>query len=495
MEENKNIDKFFKDRLEVDNAPEWATPSDDIWMSAKSRFNKKKKRKKRFVFWLLSSGLAIISLVSIVAIIYNEKNVKVERNQLTNKVEQFENKQFENPEIKEANRVDVSDAPSNKEIVSTNQSNQNKSGELVSNESFRINNTELRIDKKEEEQTKLVVDSNIKTNNRSLKNSPRILDEFEAKKQEFLTNRLLSNDIVSDEEPTRIILPVKLDLDAAIVDKTLPVLGILPSEEHALKLPISERDNSSLMAGLFMLASPLDIDRPKYELGLSHSKYLISAFLKSEEIDDEEAELNNIKMSLKNINITGRKWISKKWSYSIGANLTQLKVNTDIELLDTLDRNLNNFINDNYTISRSNLKSDIPDIGLIDGVELMTGDILNVKGNVDLSLVAVQIPIMLDYHIYKNKMEYLFGSGFSADFLQVTQGEIDISIFKDQQLVNKPFVQERISEFVLDYSIYANLGMKYHIHKNWNVGLSMKISVLEPVFSYAELGVYYRWHK
>ena len=495
MEENKNIDKFFKDRLEVDNAPEWATPSDDIWMNAKSRFNKKEKSKKRFVFWLFGSGFIVIGLVSLLAIIYDQKNENVERNQFTDQVEQNENKQFKTSEIKEVNPVDVSNSTSEVEIVSANQSKKIKSEKLENYESDRKNTSNLSIDKKENKRTEFVFDKNIQTRDRSIKKSTRMQDEYETKIQEPFTNRLINNDIVRDEKSTKIIVPVELNSDATIADKTLPILGMLPVQENIYNLSTSKRDQAGLMAGLSMAASPLILDRPNYELGLSHSKYLISAFLEEALNDDDETDLNNVDLSIKNINITGRKWINKKWSFSVGANLTKLNINADIELQDTLDRDLNNFINDNYTIPRSNLTSDIPDINLIDGVELMNGDIVNVKGNVDLGLMAVQLPIMLDYHIYKNKMEYLFGSGLSVDILQVIQGEIDISIYKDQQLVNKPFVQERITKFIFDYSLYANLGMKYHIHKNWNVGLSMKISVLEPVFSYAELGFYYRWHK
>jgi len=494
MEENKNIDKFFKDRLEVDDAQDWAIPSDDIWMTAKSRFVEKEKRKKGFIFWLFGSGLVIISLVILGSIFYNNKNENITVNQYANEIEQVENNKLEDFEI-EVSTKDFINTTATEQPVNANPSKGREARNLETSKSKNANSADDSQAKIRDNKTELASEANIEVKDLDLVNASRIKEVSNVK------NRSVYNKISGSESSELIerslseLNEPKSSLVTDEIDKTLPQLELMPNHIGLIKTSKSESANYDLMAGLSVVTSPLILDRPNYELGLSHSKFLISAVLNADVIEDEEAELNNIKFSIYNITITGRKWINRNWSYSIGANFSQLDINTDIDLLDTLDRNLNNFINDKYAISRSNLKSEVPDIGLIDGVELNVGDILNVRGNVDLSLRAVQIPVLIDYHIYKGKMEYLLGTGFSMDFLEVAQDEIDISIYKDQQLINKPFVQERVSEFLFDYSIYADLGMKYHVHKNLNAGLSMKISILDPVFSYAELGVYYRWHK
>lgn len=493
IEENKNIDNFFVDRLAQNQVEEdWNTPSDDIWLGAKPHFEKEEKPRRRFIFWIF--GTLIFGAIVIGAVVFgigqfgfyspksHEEPLKIATTTIRKVTEIAKDPIAVESSV---NKAIISEMDSKSEINSSSISEaleakfmNNRS--QSSRENLKQNVLEIsdRIKKRKGSDLKEISNNRLPNSNVNL-----LVNENEAPKinqKTIVLSEIATSSTSSSSSGS--IKPKRRDI-------------ILIEHLSNVENELQSNEASKSTGKLLLMPMVLLKNQPQQEVGLSHSKYLFEFFLQEELYTDEEGVID-INSSVWSVNASHRKWFSNRFSYTYGANFTSLFVDLDLDVVDTLDSNISQFVSDKYSLSPRNA-TDPEDfqIELLDGFELMKGDVINMKGNLDLSIRSVQIPILVDYHFYNNKMEYLLGAGASFDVLFVKQAAANISIFKDQQQVNKPFVNDASSGVFLDYSLLANFGAKYHLNKKWNIGLSTKLSIVGPLFSYAEIGVNYRWYR
>lgn len=495
-EENINIDKFFVDRLAQNQKEEdWNIPSDDIWLSAKTHFAKKQKKKRRFAFWLFGAVLLISILL-----LFGLKSVKSE-----GEAKSITSYTIANSPTKKAiskiNNVTENPTPTRESIAVVRNSDQMETIEETKSISETHNEDNVS--------SSLIVSlptDNPKTVAKTTETTFSKVSNFDKPSGELSSKEISkdksvmanSNDPAKQEAKSNPIVPNYTAIPSSIQteaeqNRELTLLEAIPESAVTIESAESKKGIDKILPVAIVPIIPVRYT-PKQEIGLSHSKYLFQLFLQDDLISDEEVQIRNFNSSVQNLNVSHRRWYSKNISYAYGAQVSNLAVNFDLDALDTLDQDISALVTDTYEIATRRTSANF-DVELLDGFELLKGDIINIKGNIELNLLAVQLPFMIDYHIYRNRMEYLFGTGASIDIMHVTQEASDISIFKHQQMVNKPLMSDRVSEILFDYSLYASFGARYHININWNIGISTKISVLEPIFSYAEFGIYHRWHR
>ena len=491
-EENKNIDKFFADRLAKDHlgAEEWNIPSDDIWMAAKAKFEKKKKPKRKFIFWLFGS---VLVTGAIILFTLNNHHSNTQNTITTN--EQIGSKKETPNTLNQNNQPQItSQKAQNKTIAS--------SVDIQGSQKVESTLDDQYLNKKKSSSPKSSQVTSVTNEKRIGQNSiPPHISQPTIEVHSSLPSQ--ENSIKTNQKPQTAINDNKWSARSDLNDeqKISPSSSAMLLSIEKLILPITKIESeykSNKITNTLKILPPIIVAKPRYEVGVSHGEFAFSALLGLLEvvINDDETRLLNFDYSINNLNLSGRKWIGKNLSYTYGTNLSMLAIRSDFEIKDTLDDELNKFIRKSYTTATTrNISNHNAKIELIDGVQLVNGDILDLKGNIALRLIAVQLPLMANYHIYKRKMEYLLGGGVTLDLMHLIQEDVNLSIFKEGQLINKPFMQDQGSEFIIDYSIYTNVGMRYHFSKKWNAGLSLNISILEPIFSYGELGIYYRWHK
>jgi len=486
-EENKNIDKFFADRLAQNQAEEdWQIPSDEIWLAAKPHFAKKKKKKKKFIFWLIGTSAIILTLLifDVKSIIKKEDRIPTKTNTIVNNNAQRSNAKTSSNTYRETNTEEESIDNENIKILNENV---DKSNLFTNNEPKGAIKYEKSISNGELKSNVKVTAEELTLTEQAFNNSSIVFDDQSG----VVMTKGMPNTATKAITVTEKIPVVAVKTKALENNRNLIAINNL-SRSKVMIEPEFQKDDLDKIAPLaFMPIIPTTF-RPKNELGVSTSKYILETILNNEVLTDPSSEIKNLNTSFININASHRKWYNRNISYVYGLNVTNIGLNFDLDALDTLDQNIST-TNNTYEISTRRTAQNI-NIELKEGIELLEGDIINVKGNIGLNLLAVQVPFMIDYHLYKNKFEYLFGVGISLDVMHVSQEEINISIFKQQQMVNKPLKNNEISEYLYDYSLYGSLGARYHINKNWNLGISTKISILEPIFSYAEIGIYHRWH-
>ena len=498
-EENKNIDKFFADRLTNKQTPEddWNTPSDDIWLSAKEHFPKKKPR-RRFIFWLFGIALMASSIYTL----YTVSDKTTTPQQATN-------------------NLSINDPSDGVEKISRNNTPQGADAIAIpsTTDSDTPTNTSHAIDEKTNDQPSASVNTSenteVKVSN-STKETTRETNKIVTKVKEESSQENHPNAVAitaattvnneSSEEVTITNITNTTNSTAQITTPTLIDAGV-PVEPQSRGLLTLAR-LQSMVSGVTPTSTPIKFDKgitpmakilapmPLSEIGISHSEFLLGLLLHVVVYSVEDGSASNIDFSINSLNLSRRNWLGKNISVSYGVNTTLLKMNADIDIIDTLQKDISAFISDEYNSrARRNLNPDNLDVQLKDGFELLEGDIVTVMGNVTLDVLAVQFPVMLDYHFYRNKWEYLIGTGASLDLLWHNQEEIDISLFKAGQKVNKPLIIEGSRDFDVDYSIYSALGVRYHLSDSWNIGITTKIDVLEPIFSHMQFGIYHRWNK
>lgn len=485
MEENKNIDGFFKLRLDAEgqSIEEWAVPSDDVWKAAKSRFTPPKKKKKRFLPFFLFGilGLAAVSLgLYLTSNPENElqmeqpitKNINANIGKTNTEVPSTELIAFiQNKEVRTKGSTQIASSTQTANTKTENSSS-------FTNNYQRINQVDYsRNDVQDNAYQISNANNNIKLENK-ISNSGNILPAIKSDKLSIYKKE-------KERKGTK---------TNSLTIETLSVVSLRTKNiDSVVSLQSNKKDISEVS-----FIQPIKHKFPTHEFGITTSRFLFNAFLSEEILESEEGDEVNINSSFHNMNLSYSRWLNKKWSLNTGLNYSNLDLGIDYFGKDTIPDDIKNFIKDEYgeIYNRANkINTSGVEIVLLDGKELNPGDIVDVGAILDLKIRALQIPIMLDYHFGFRKFEFMVGPGVSLDLLKVDQSEIDFEILKDNEIATEEILIPAFQEYIIDPSIYANASIRYHIHPNWNIGLSSRLSLLGLPFSYGEIGLYYRWYK
>lgn len=484
-DENKNLDAFFSARLQNETVGEdgWNMPSEDIWNAAKPKFVDRKKKKKRFFFWMLVPLLALCVSIPLKwmeggdleahgpeIVTYNDHSYDVES--------AINNAEGDDNIVMDHKTEDLISEKEINESVQANGSADKSStsiykGDADLSEDFTVDLEEEPYPQNTKELGMEFLDDDLSIKNEhTFESTPKKNNEF--------------NQIPVATTPLMVPL-------AMLKNNSLYSNVVVSSAE--VEMPSFPKD--------IVLADPkfiIPLAMPVYrnEVGISHSQLLLNLML-AFEVDSENG-VDEYKLSDKyfNANVTGRKWITRNWSLMTGVQYSRLDLDINFSVIDTLDRELMQFLNDEFNdiTSRSTISNQETDvvINLKEGIDTQLGDILNIKGDVRQKIRALQIPVFLDYHIYKRKFEYIFGFGVTLEYLSISESASDFKIFKAGERISEPVEFPVLSERFIDGSIYIKSGLRYKISEQFNFGLDAKINLLGLPFSGLDAGFYYRWN-
>ena len=483
------MDDFLKKQLTEYTPDEdgWNVPSEELWENALPHFPKKKKSNRGLIFfWTSLSAILILATVYLVNFNNPQANPIETKNAITSKTSKenilsaIQNETID-PIPQNMKKEDLS-VPSSTII---NQVNTGIQHETTIGESRKIKTVKQQLNS-----------SNIRKSLKNQSNENIISNSSNLYRSTYLpTNHSSITQSNAKQERTR----SNLNASATKIKPPLASLSILPTlrlnliDVAAATLPVA-KSNALITPGIKRFSLP------KEEVGIAHLAYPVYWILKSVEFDsDNPTDVFDFTGNYKNANGYYNRWISPRWSVSTGFHYSKFDLGLSFNIQDTVGVEIEELINDKFeeSINRStnvNTRNDI-EVTTVDGETIEQGDIVQIRGKVGLKLEGFQIPLMMNYHFYnQNNFEYGLGFGVSIDYLRLIQSDIDLMIFKSDGLVATAS-QNEVSESNFDYSVYAQSFMRYRITPNINIGMSLKISVLSPVFSGFETGIYYRWNR
>jgi len=241
---------------------------------------------------------------------------------------------------------------------------------------------------------------------------------------------------------------------------------------------------------------------PNQEFGIGYSENLIRLLdiLEIEDLDNGNSF--KLDMNYKNINLHYTKWIKRRWSLSTGLYFSDFDIDINASNFseftnEDIDTYVAKKIDDVIQLGQFSDFSSSPDndftINLIDGANLTAGDTVNIKTKMNFQARLVQIPALINYHVYKNKFEWIFSVGASLDFDYFNQEASEIELYKAGILINEPTQTPVVTESAIASTIHGAVSMRYHINQRLNFGLSSKIHINNVFLSNFEVGLYHRF--
>lgn len=536
------MDDFFKKRLN-DYTPDedgWNIPSDHLWEKAKVAFPKKEKEKDRKpLFFLLLGGL-IVGLgfgLFIGKIFFANNDSAMVQPVLDQKTERVNTP----PQLEEKKSIEKTKQENKKELIGDTETFiETKTNTKTSTDQTEIRNSSKENKEYNAQDDQLKSQSNTKEQlntiltdpeNKSSKGAPlmpginsaaqksdvlsgvldketEILNTKNAYSETETVNKQNAFDKELNQKQTEEVFTQTLKANTNNTpiqnneQRSQETIELLNKKELNLKEQNEFESNGSLASDqekpLLPSVTPLpDFLFPKQEVGLSHLYYLLNLLDPEKYVDIQSDGIDYLHLDkeIRNLNVNYSRWIGKRWSLSTGLHFSRLEVTLDASIYDIFDTDdLNEFL-DREIKQVANSEEESLDVMLFDGVELNIGDLLNVKGKVNLRGQVIQVPLFVHFHWYKKRFEYNASLGASLDFVQGKQDEALIYLYRDGQLIAEPFMQPKLEESFLDFSLYANASVRYKLNNNLNLGLSTRISILEPIFTGIEAGIYYRWNR
>ena len=490
MESDNNIKDFFEKRLMDENpgADEWNIPSDDIWDNALPHFPKEKKKKRPFFFFLTGAG--IFALVLVVGFYFSYETVSssevttAKNEQLTDQIKNSKNLATDNNSAKittqTINKTEEHQEINSSSIVSIN--------DVDLKEKTRKNNLNETLNKNNIQESNF--NNKIKTVVENLENAPKVVLDITKKTEKIILEiskkdikKSLSNiqkETLALESESKVILATEL--------ATLPILNPEVIEKN------KETD--------FNVASITPIKRKrqlkKWEIGLSHSPFIINwkNLLTADSL--EAGEEMNFSINYQNINLPISRRLGKRWSLSSGIALSRIKA--------CIDYSSKNFIYDanqsdpdwtaslreqtNSQFINTTTLEDL-DINILPDVNLIDGDSLEMFGKIPVQFSFIQVPLVINYHFGKKRLEGLIHAGFYLNYLNESVKNVNFSLLKEDQLVAQSLNVDPYSEHYFEVTPIIGFGTKYHFSDQFNMGVSAKIELFAPPFSRFEIGAYY----
>ncbi len=476
MKPNDHIENFFRSRLaDVKPAPDaWNIPSENLWNTAKNQFPKEKNRKIRGI-WFLGILLAIALAGGMWITGVNEEPPKYSGN--------AEFHVTSRKQKKTAELVVKHNIPSPGHLLNDNKipfegikpmANTSSTSEVQIPTTHKIDSYA---------RSPRMPDKNLAIKKNSLVQVPSWTDRNA--NEGTLSNHWPENEIVTNK-----ILPVEVNIE--------PHVG-----KHFNSLPLPALSISSTRAPVELsIQSEIKNNRSyirKWEIGLSHAPFVfgIKGLFEDEEFEGDHT--SEISHRFYNVNMSVARRIHPKWSISTGLSYSQLLIDyafTEVETYRNTfaKRSLQSIVgngNINGSIALDETSENVL-VEFLDDVDLTRGDRLVVKGLVPINIHLVQVPVILNYHLAKKRWEWLFQAGLTIDYVHSAIDQLDISLFKENQLVTKPAKFSPIQESQMGITPYLGAGIRHHITRRFNFGINSRIGPASLGF---DVGLYYRFNR
>lgn len=557
MKENKNIDKFFAERLSDPDIPveAWNTPPAGLWKSAQVQFPVIKSG------WTISTKIILgISSLAIVAVGYlcitqinNNINHHTEITPIenTNRIinESSTKTNTSSEEITISSLVSVKSNP----ISTEKENNINIDQQNISNQKNNLtsNNTNTSISNSGNSVVEFKPEKEIKNKQQTIYNytsTTEKTNEVLEKNSIIETSATIpqtkipplvntantggmskkKRDVTTNEKPVSINnenkeLPNSVDRfiatpEVKIVDEKksatttiIAELPILNSDGYATIERLESIDDTPRANSKTPLAVPIIIPirkyYPKHEVGLTrlHTVFdLLGEISVGSPGDTERLDLNTHYF---NINRSYARWLNPKWSISTGFNISDLNVDLDFNVLEVItDSDIDNFVTREYNdiTGRSNVyakssevngfSSEEINISLFPGVSVAEGETIQIQGILNAGVNAIQIPFYINRHWYARRVEFYTGVGVSLDYFNINQASATINILRDGENIAEPYRLLANQNSKVDYSLYIQGGIKIPITDFLNISLATRTNILDPYLTGIETGVYYRWN-
>jgi len=264
---------------------------------------------------------------------------------------------------------------------------------------------------------------------------------------------------------------------------------------HNAILPISI-EQPAIEAPALILPSHPPGRNPQAEFGVSHLFFLI-AFADGDDVEEDPLDEIIFNSKYQNFNFNARKWINPNWSVQTGMFLSRLDADIDFSVFFNVDDNdLEEIAKLEFREAaikgEASERSEIS-INFMNDPVISPGDAINLSGAVELRLNALQIPVFIHRHWYKNRSEFIAGGGITLEHIWGFQTGSDFQLKTlESRVLEATISQEKIEESYFDASIYLEGGWRYYLNDNWNIGLTARIAAIQPIFSGLEVGINYR---
>ncbi|MFK7807416.1 MAG: hypothetical protein AB8F74_06380 [Saprospiraceae bacterium] len=476
MNPKDNIEKFFRKRLQGKAVEEevWNVPSDDLWNTAKVHFPKKEKKRRPFFWFFLGGGTAVL-LTSILFYVFSLG---------TNNAAQVVHKEIIKNESPTYNF--------NSKDVATRS--------IISEE--RITNNNLELPKEELTKSNLsIANHSDLLNNASYIEPPKLSNKVNSIKNtstsvsEFLLENLKTKPVIKANELIKSKnnkLEIKSN-ELTIDNNNILVLSNFPT----LSLTLKEEEKDAAEKMIIHPAKQWR-NRPRWEIGISHSPFVINPKWVVEDGDLEEGEEYNLGIKYRNINIPVMRRFDRRFSLSSGISLAQLKLDFNFSteeeyIMSNSEADIRELIRESSTTGTVTIDDESSDVSVVfrPDANLMNGDTITVKGFVPIDLRLIQIPVLFNYHFGKRRWEGIIHAGAGLDYFHGTIKDVNIEVYKDEDLVSEPLNFESINDSEFGFSLYLGAGVKYHITNRFNLGFSTKLDFTELLLSRHEIGIYY----
>ena len=538
-----NMDDFFNKRLSDFTTAEdgWNMPSDDVWENVKDQLPKPKKKRRRFIFFLF--GVLLLGGISLTAsyFISQDKSGSGTDQFAANEIDSDNNTsnlsktthpieaatlisdQEEKVEskIETSDRIDeisagVDDRQNNLLAGDQKEKLEKNTNKRVSNRPSQLNQASSTLSNSSSAEGRGLEDrgagnslSDNTANEAAITGRGHATDDFASdagsgimsdnEKQPLSNNQNVG--FANEDNATKgIVRQGGLQLRESVKEE--PIL-IYKSEHEgmlgALPFQTFNTDRDKLLADDYLSLEKLiminDLDRKPQEIGISHSLSAFT-FIKSQ-TELEDMDRFSIGTKFKNLNLEYGRWLSEKWRFSTGIYLTKIEVDLDFLQFFNFDQPfMNESITTEYgnTVSNSSANSaGNVRLTFFPGQEPTEGELINIRGNINVALSALQVPLLFSRHRRKNKIEFFYGGGAVFELLREEQSDGMLDVYREDQIISSSSEIDDLDEVYLDYSVYVIGGFRHHITNRVSAGINFKIYGTELIFSTADVGVYYRW--
>ena len=500
MNPEDNIKNFFQSRLK-ENDPQadgWNIPSDDIWNKAKVQFHKEERTRRPYLFLLFGLlGLSVVTVLAYTGLTKNNnefsKLAKIEQIDIkaesatlsdndikskTSSTQKTRSKEdsaiiktktssividSKNKSRKENNIIEQTTSREAKSTSTRSQTIDKRSGkEILSN---RKNDDLNSIEKNDGTSNQLIarVDpDNNNTKNTTLETNERITNQKTPSGE-------ISKSILEDENEKNELVQLK-KLSFNLIDQ---LESTLPNADH--------------------LITPLTQDK-KWEIGISTSPLLlpIEQLINADTLDND---VTSVDIKYFGLNIPVTRILNNKWSISTGLYYKQGKIRAQFAAVEMLNIGDNISYDDDSSVASISLEDQTEEIGidLKPDADVRDGDMIRINGYGVVKLNALQIPLFVNYHIRKNRFEYIFSLGASLDLGRIEISEFDITLSNENRVITEPIKYTPLSADIAAYTTYGSIGTKYHFNENTNMSYSLRADLTGIIFSTHEIGLHYRF--
>ena len=500
MNPEDNIKNFFQRRLkDVDpQAADWNTPSDDIWNKAKVDFPKENKSRKALFFWCFG----IVALITVSALLYTQiDNIDTPKIAQTNS-SLYENEAQEITKIKSAKlnepaaqdeSLSISSLSNQTVENNTNLSDIKQQTSSLLNSKTNVNQSTTPNLKITNIATRKTGSKNLIDDNNSFTNTTQGENEVNTN-QERLTGGKLQNLTILDQESRNqntVNSNSKISVQAT-ENKTalLNIERIVSTSPGLLSYDPEDIFMDDHIVSVFQ-------QNKKWEFGLSTSPILLP-LERLINADTTNSEIRNLNLKYISLNLPVTRILNEKWSLSSGLYYKRGSISAQILSDETLDfsnsDDVSVMFNEDASLARISLQDETQEIDInfkLDS-EIRDGDLVTLNGRSKLDFNIIQLPLLANYHIRKNRFEYIFSLGGSLDFINLELSEFELLLSKENRVITEPINFRPMSENVIEYSIYGGLGVKYHFNNTMNLSYGIRTDITGIIFTTHELGIHYR---